>query len=299
MFLTLYSLLAIILFLAFSAYKAAEYAKMPIHGRLDLYPIPKEGGRLEYGGSYYEELEWWRKPRHVSHGAEIIDMLKEMLFIKKLFDNQRPFWWLSYAFHLGIYCLMGWTVLLAVLAVAGLNGVAVMGAGAGIVLVLKILLGIAGVAGFLLAVFGSGTLLIKRMADSSLRRYTTPQEYFNLLLIFLVLCTGIYAWSLAPSFDRPLGVMEQALSLQPLVLSGVGVLHVILLGIMFFYIPLSKMSHYVGKYFTFHKVLWDNSPNTPGSAIGKDVEKAAGYRPHTSWSAPHIKGNGATPGKTN
>lgn len=298
MLLTLYSLLAIILFLAFSIYKAIQFAQMPLHGRLELYPVPKEaGGRLEYGGSYYEELEWWRKPRQVSHVAEIKDMLKEMLFIKKLFDNQRPLWWISYAFHLGIYCLMGWTVLLALLAVAGLNGIVVSGAGIGIIFVLKILLGIAGLAGFILTVIGSGALLIKRMADSSLRRYTTPQEYFNLLLIFLVLCTGIYAWGMVPSFDRPLQVMAQVLSLQALTLNGVETLHVVLLGIMFIYIPLSKMSHYVGKYFTFHKVLWDNAPNIPGSAIEKAVEQAAAYRPQTSWSAPHIKGNGVKPGQ--
>lgn len=288
MFLTFYCYLAIFLFLAISGYKAWQFARMPLHGRLELYPVPKEAGRQEYGGSYYEEPEWWRKPRQVSHTAEIKDMLKEMLFIKKLFAHQRNLWWISYAFHLGIYCLAGWTVLLAIQAALSLHGGAAAGAG-GIRAVLPLLTMLAGVIGLILATAGSGALFIRRLADPSLNRYTTGQEYFNLLLIFVVLCTGIYAWGPDLSFGRPRQVMEQLLSCQALSLSGPETIHLLVLGIMFIYIPLSKMSHYVGKYFSFHKVLWENEPNLAGSDIAKAVERAAGYRPQTSWSASHIR----------
>lgn len=48
------------------------------------------------------------------------------------------------------------------------------------------------------------------------------------------------------------------------------------------------MSHYVGKYFTFHKVLWENEPNLPGSDIERQIQEASKVKPKTTWSAPHI-----------
>ena len=71
----------------------------------------QRGGKGEYGGSYYEETPWWEKPRKISLVGELKEMLKEMLFIKNLFNNQRPLWWLSYALHLGIYLLGAWAIL--------------------------------------------------------------------------------------------------------------------------------------------------------------------------------------------
>ena len=111
MFLSFIAYLGILLFLGISAYKAYQFAKLPMHGRMELYPVPKEKG-FEHGGSFYEEVLWWTKPREVSHARELVEMLKEIVFIKTLFDNQRPFWWLSYALHLGIYFIIVWTVLL-------------------------------------------------------------------------------------------------------------------------------------------------------------------------------------------
>lgn len=61
--------------------------------------------------------------------------------------------------------------------------------------------------------------------------------------------------------------------------------HFVLLGIMFLYIPLSKMSHYVGKFFCFHKVLWDNDPNLKGSAVERRFEDAAQQPVTSPWSA--------------
>ncbi|MFY9121343.1 MAG: nitrate reductase gamma subunit, partial [Syntrophomonadaceae bacterium] len=117
--------MAVILFVGLSAYKAIQYARMPLHGRMELYPVPQEKGRHTYGGSYMEEPEWWKKPRQVSKLSEIADMLKEMLLIKKLFDNQRSLWWVSYSFHLGLYLLMAWTIFIIAGALTELAGVSV------------------------------------------------------------------------------------------------------------------------------------------------------------------------------
>lgn len=282
-----------LLFVVLSGYKAYVFAKMPLHGRMELYPVPKEKGKNEYGGSYYEEVEWWRKPRKLSGWHELKDMLKEMLFIKKLFQNQRPLWWISYTLHLGIYLLAAWTVLLIVSAFSASAGVPVSAGDRPLPGVWPALLyyltGICGTLGFAGATFGALALFGRRVFDPILRKYTTPQEYFNLLLLLAVLVSGIALWSPDLSYQGARTVITDFLSLTEPQGTGALTLHVILLGLMFVYIPLSKMSHYVGKYFSFHKVLWENDPNLPGSAIEKKVEVALGYKPGRIWAAAHIQ----------
>ena len=48
------------------------------------------------------------------------------------------------------------------------------------------------------------------------------------------------------------------------------------------------MSHYVGKYYTFHKVIWDNAPNVPGSKVEETIIAEADIKPSDDmkWSAP-------------
>ena len=181
--------LSILLFVGISAYKACQFAKMPLHGRMELYPVPKEKG-FEHGGSFYEEELWWKKPHEVSHAREIKEMLKEILFIKKLFDNQRPFWWFSYALHLGIYLLMAWTILLVAGAVSIRNGILIDNSTVWGLLIYNLTI-ITGILGLALGTLGSGLLVLRRLFDNTLKKYTTPQEYFNLLLIFAALVTGI------------------------------------------------------------------------------------------------------------
>ena len=292
MLLVFYAILAMFLFLAISAYKAYKYAKMPIHGRLELYPVPKEKGH-GHGGSYMEEQEWWTKPRETSFASELVDMLKEMLFIKKLFQNQKPFWWLSYALHLGIYFIIAWTIILTVGAITLLSGGTVAADSGVWGKLLFYVTPLVGWIGFMLASFGALTLIIRRLTDSVLRKYTTPQEYFNLLLLFVVTITGALVWSSDITMSNAREAMVNVLSFQPLNGDPLLITHIILTGFMLIYIPSSKMSHYVGKFFTFHKVLWDNDPNLPGSKVDEMIRQGANYKPQNKWSAPHIAGTGA------
>ena len=168
MFLSLISYLSILLFVGISGYKAYEFAKMPLHWRMELYPVPKEKG-FEHGGSFYEEVSWWSKQREVSHVREVTEMLKEILFIKKLFENQRPFWWISYALHLGIYLLIAWTILLVVGAVTVLNGITVAANSTSIWGLLIYYLSLAtGIVGLVIGTLGAGLLFLRRMFDNTL-----------------------------------------------------------------------------------------------------------------------------------
>ena len=50
-------------FLAGFIYRALKISSMPLHLRWELAPVPHEKGRNKYGGSYFEEYEWWNKKR--------------------------------------------------------------------------------------------------------------------------------------------------------------------------------------------------------------------------------------------
>ena len=49
------------------------------------------------------------------------------------------------------------------------------------------------------------------------------------------------------------------------------------------------MGHYAGKFFSFHKVLWDNDPNLPGSKVETGIRESAAEPARTHWSAPHTR----------
>lgn len=289
MLLTVFVYASIIAFIGLSLYKAHQYANMPMHGRWELYPVPKEPGEKgHYGGSYYEDLEYWNKPREVSHSGEIIDMLKEMLFIKNLFVNQKRQWWLSYALHLGIYLLGLWTVLLAVGAISELNGVPVTGEAGGFAGIVYFATFISGAAGALLLGFGSISLFLKRLFNNTFSKYTTPQEYFNLFFLFAVVASGLVVWSGDTGFNYGREIFKAMFTFSAIEANAALTIHILLLGAVMIYIPQTKMSHYVGKYFAFHKVLWDNDPNLRNSKMESVVKEAISYKPKASWSAPHI-----------
>lgn len=264
------TIVAFIGFLLLSARKFWKYSRMSKHSRFDLYPVPKEGAeKAKYGGSYFEEPEWWNKERTISRSTENKDIMKEMFLIKKLHDHQHALWWPSFLFHMGIYFLFGWSVLVLIGGFWHPAGMVYFTYGVG-------------VFGFTIATVGVFMLLMHRLNDKAARVYTTPAEFFNLLLILLVLTTGIFVWL---TYSSPLvvayGVFTLSLTQMPILLA----IHLILLDFMLLYIPVSKMGHYAGKFFSFRSVLWDNDPNVPGSKVDRNVRESAAHAPQGQWSA--------------
>lgn len=289
MLLTIFCWVALIFFFAASFYKAYTYAKLPMHGRQDLYPIPLDTNeRNKYGGSYYEDDKWYEKPITRNHVGMIIDMLGEMLFIKKLFVNQNSLWWISYSLHLGIYAALAWTVLLFVGVFVDPTHVFGM--------IVYFLTTVAGIVAGVLMTIGAAGLLLKRLLKPEFKNYTTPQEYFNLIFLLCVSATGLLVWFGDMQFEYGRNIARAMVSFSPLAdfyggsVPTLLTVHIILLGAVMIYIPLTKMSHYVGKFFTFHNVIWDNEPNLPGSKVeSKIIEQAKDPKPSNQWSAPHYQ----------
>ncbi len=294
MIFTLICWVALIAFIGLSVKKFMEYGKLPQHGRQDLYPVPLETDeKFRYGGSYMEEDKWYEKERHHNLKRELIDMFEEMLFIKKLFINQNSFWWLSYSLHLGMYAAIAWSVLVligAFLPACFLTG---------IVTFLTILAGI--IAGVLMTVGAIG-LLCKRLFVKEFKNYTTPQEYFNLIILLATSASGLLVWLGDMQFEFGRNIARAMFTFKPLTafypegMPAALAIFILLLAFISIYIPLTKLSHYVGKFYTFHKVIWDNEPNLPGSQVEANI-LAAQQKPKDpnalKWSAPHISGQPA------
>jgi nitrate reductase gamma subunit len=284
---------AVAIFVIGTAYKAITISRMPLHLRWDLYPIPSEKGREEYGGSYFEEVNWWTKPKNVSFIGEVKEMLKEMLFIQSMYQNNRSLWFSSFPFHFGLYLSFVFVLLIILGAVIQLAGGTVAAdAGGGFARFIYVITIVFGVAGAILAAAGALGLLLNRIFRADLRRSAVPTDYFNLMLLIALFVTGLIAWSNSGLiFTNMRAAMASLVTFGSLeTLPGMLTVHLTLVAVFLLWLPMTHMTHFVGKYFTYHKVRWEDHPNLRGSKVEQQVTKALGYK--ITWSASHIKSGG-------
>ena len=190
----------------------------------------------------------------------------------KLFISQRGMWVPSFMFHFGIYIMLAWSFCLFIPAFWPIDWVVAV-------------MSFVGILGFAMTTIGAAILLIQRITREDLRVFTTPEEYFNLIAILVVLITGIYCWMNYDVFT----VAHQVLTLDAANIAPIVLVHLVLMGALMIYIPISKMGHYAGKFFCFRSVFWDNNPNMVGSATEKKMKAAAAQPVTTKWSAPHCQ----------
>ncbi len=270
--------------------KAIKIIRMPVHLRWDLYPIPHEKGKDQYGGSYYEETEWWTKPAGHSFFNTAREMGKEIFAIQTLYRNNRSMWYFSFPFHLGLYLLIAFAGMLFLGAVLQELGMEIAAASANpIGKGMYALTLLCGIAGWILGTFGALGLLLSRTFKGELRRYSAPSDYFNLLLLLALFTSGIFAWL---SADRSFSILrdfaQQLMFFQPVGnLPAAVMVQLILTSVFFIYLPITHMTHFIGKYFTYHKVRWQDEPTRRGSQTEGDILEA--LKEKISWPAPHIQ----------
>ncbi|MEJ2677694.1 MAG: respiratory nitrate reductase subunit gamma [Gemmatimonadota bacterium] len=267
--------------------RSVRIARLPVHLRWELAPVPKERTRGRYGGSYLEEYEWWKQPRDESLVGELAYMGKEIVFLKALWEHNRRVWWVSYPFHVGLYVLVAATF---VLGLGGLLGV-VGAAGAAGVLLGSWLPALVG-AGCVLGVVGGLGLLVSRLVRWDLRAMTTGVAYFNLLLLLAVFVTGGLAVLAVPGFGGEVAGFAGKLVRgdTSVALPGMLAAHVLVTLAFLAYLPFSQMMHFVAKYFTYHQVRWDDEPMVVGSRLEEEVLEL--LKQPVTWSAPHLRGDG-------
>ena len=274
----------IAVFLILVAGRVLLFARMPMHLRWELYPVPHEAPkRAAYGGSYLEEVDWWLKPREKSHAGELKAMATEILFLEALHKHNRPMWWSSFPFHFGLYLVIAATVLMGIGAVVGLGG-------------LHWLVVLTGAVGLGITILGALGLLKRRLTSPDLADFTTGADLFN--LVFFVVAFGV-AFVTFAVFDRDFALTSRFVHnlvtarMEPVAEGPAGAMVALsagLLTVLLAYIPLTHMSHFVGKWFAYHSVRWNDEPNLKGGP--QEAAIVANLTQKVTWAAPHIKGEG-------
>ena len=282
MTLLLYSFIyaAVLIFLVASVARAIRYARAPLHLRWELYPVPHEDPSLvEHGGSYFENLDWWKQPLHFNLWGELKFMVPEMLFLKGLWEFNRGLWWRSFPFHFGLYLLFGTAALVA--------GSALLGTAA--LHPLYTATGLAGAVGVMVGALG---LLVHRLTDPNLKNYTAPADVFN--LVFFLAVIGLLLaghFFRPPDFTGALGLARGLLAFDTTVrVPGLLASGLLLGSVLLAYIPLTHMSHFIAKYFTYHSIRWDDAPNRGEAKLAAKIAECLSYRP--TWAAAHMGADG-------
>jgi len=270
--------------------KLQRYSRNSTHLRWELYPLAGEKNRPS-GGSYLEEKEWWEKPlEEKSFLGELQFMGQEVLFFKEYFNDKRDYWYFVYPFHIGVFLFV---LLLALLIVGAVTVIADIPVSAdslniwGKFLYYTTLI-IGGIS-LVLGTLGSIALLIRRRVDTNLRPYTKRQDYINLLFVLVVFGTGLISWLFADlSFNTAREYGHSLITFSSIVnLELITVFHILFLLLLAVYIPFTNIMHFFAKWFTYHKVRWDDAPNLRGSNLEKDVLSMLNQP--VSWSAPHTQ----------
>ena len=287
----------LLVFLAGSLLRTYEYARMPLHLRWELYPVPHEKPQnAEHGGSYFESQRWWREPQKKYRSREWMAMFEEILFLKSLRRFNPGLWMPSFLFHFGLYLSI---VAVALLTLAVLPGVLITGPAASrlsakiaLVSALPPVSGWVGLAGAVLVIAGAILLLVRRSSDPTLKNYTKAGDIFNLLFFIVTFAVLTIAHLTANSSTahiedvvRALFRFDRSVNVGPILGSGMA-----LASALVAYIPFTHMSHFIGKYFTWHSVRWDDKRNERGSAMESKVATSLSYRPN--WAAPHVGADG-------
>ena len=279
---------AVITFVAVALMKITGYMKKPQHLRWELYPVPHEAPeRAKYGGSYLEEVGWWQKKHKSCQIGALLFFLVEALTLKASWEHNRPLWVRTYPFHIGLYLLMG-SLLLTVLSALCWNC-------EGWKSFFTVVTAICDVVGFAGVLFGSLGLIQRRLCDAGLRKYTTPEHFFNLGLfaVFSFLGLALCLWygmiefaQMGNNFIHGMFSFDEMNFVSPLY-----IIYLLIGFFMFFCIPFSFLGHFFMKFFTWHDIRWGDTPYAWYSDK-KRQQLANNLNFPVSWRAPHVQGDG-------
>lgn len=246
---------AIAVFFVVTAYRMWRIARLPVHLRWELAPIPKEKGKGRYGGSYLEDYEWWKGKRKTSRIAPLLYMAGEILFFRTVWRHNRSLWPFSLALHLGLYLVI--LALLVHLGVA-LARVVLHSAPQACLHAASLL----ALCGYALGSAGSVGLIVKRVLSRDLRWSSTPGAFLNLGVFAAVFLSGLFAWGLTadPATAMNLFVTGFVSFDGSVTVAWPLAVHLSLLLICCVYLPFTSMVHFAAKYFMYHGVRWDDEP---------------------------------------
>jgi nitrate reductase gamma subunit len=279
-----------ILFLGGLIAKMARFARMPMHVRWELYPVPHEKEKAGHGGSFLEDVDWWTKPIPKSKINELKAMSEEILLLKGVWESNRPLWFWTTPFHLGMYLIVALVGLLLfggiiekVIGTALIDGVLFWR-------FIHYLTALVAWVGLIASAVGTLGILQRRLFDRKLKGYTPPAAILNLFYMLAIFVVGIIA-RITVDPDAVLlrnAVISLLTFSTPVVpLPGIIVAELVMFAVFVAYMPFTFMSHMYMKFFTYHSVRWDDHPRRPGEPTDPRLMEYLKYP--VSWSAKHIK----------
>jgi len=271
------------------AFKVSKIVRMPQHLRWELYPIPHEKG-YQHGGSYFEQLEWWNKPREKNTRRSVLYMLKQYFLFSGYFRRKRGYWLSLYPWHIGFYLIVLFHILTffgaltMVTTSITISSVSASGLGMG----LYYLTLVVAVGSFILGSFGSVGMLIGRLVNKDLKEYASPANYFNYIFFLIVFLSGLTSWAF---FDLTLSAYREfwqsLITFQYTSVEPATYTHIMLFSLFLIYLPFTRSTHYITILFAYFSVLWGDKPNLRGGEMEKEIEGV--LQKPVSWSAPHIR----------
>jgi nitrate reductase gamma subunit len=264
---------------------------LPVHLRWELYPVAHEPNAA-YGGSFFEHVDWWKKRRETSHIGELKVMVPEILLLKGVKEHNPSLWTRTFPFHFGIYLSAGLIVMLLVGGILQAAGVVVSPHGGVVGVTVHWLTVGLGYGGTGLCCLGALLLLARRLGDPVLRGYSAAADLWN--LVFFVLAAGVSLVAFA-LVDRDLSLLraytQQVVTFK---LSGevppLLAVAIVMASAVVAYVPTTHMSHFFTKWFMYHDIRWNDTPNVVGSKLEKKIQEQLAYK--VDWAAPHIQGGG-------
>ncbi len=271
------------------AVKVVKLARMPMHLRWELYPVPHEKG-YRHGGSYFEELEWWTKPRHKNRIRSILLKVRDYFTFPGYYRRNKGYWLGLYPWHIGFYAIVSFHILsfLGALIIVS-SGIAISADSANVFgqIIYCLTIVVAGAA-FILGLIGSILMLARRLIDDDLRKYASPSNFFNYVFFLIVFLSGLIAWLFFdPTLVSYREFWRNLITFQYMEVEPATYTHIMLFSLFLIYLPFTRSMHYITKVFAFFGILWDDVPNIGGSVTEKKVKEL--LEKPVSWSAPHIQ----------
>ena len=143
------------------------------------------------------------------------------------------------------------------------------------------------------AIIGGGIgLICRRLHDEGLRKYSTPEHFFNLGVFIVFALVGLVAWAFNPSFARMSGDFIYNLLTFNFadINSTTFVIHMLFGFFVLIWIPMTHMGHLLFKYFTYHDIRWGDTPTDFSQKNNEKMKQALQFK--VSWAADHINGQG-------
>jgi nitrate reductase gamma subunit len=293
-FLALLTYFAYLFIVVAYAWKAKKYFTLPIHIRWELYPVMHEE-HADYGGSYYENMDWWEKKQRKRRFRSILFLLKEYLYLSEYMKRHRSYWFVLYPWHIGFILIIKFHILCFFGALVLLWGVPIDADSPAVIgVVFYYLILLTGLISFVFGAFGSLGLIIKRTTDQNLRAYAVLLNYVSYVFTFIVFLSGLYAWYFDPTMAEYREFWRGLVTLHFIHPEPATIVHIVLFDLFLIYLPFTRSMHYITRLFAFFLIRWDDEPNRRGGKIEKQLEGL--FQQKVSWSGPHI-GAGRTWGE--